>query len=139
MQLVSNVPASMRSLSNCTSVLKVGQAVGCVLTGLLSLTSFAQEPGLLTGLDIPTDTVTLPSGPTSNDPDRRSCQAQHEFGPTNFSATSNAIGSPNAASTNQTRVVLLRNDRCLTGRVRQLGDQVVIEIDSSARDCQTRQ
>lgn len=33
----------------------------------------------------------------------------------------------------QTRVVLLRNDRCLTGLVRQLGDQVVIEFDSNSR------
>ncbi len=29
--------------------------------------------------------------------------------------------------------MLLKNDRCLTGRVRQLGDQVIIEIDNSAR------
>lgn len=33
----------------------------------------------------------------------------------------------------RTRVVLLKNDRCLTGLVRQLGDQVMIEIDESAR------
>ncbi|MGN6132912.1 MAG: hypothetical protein ACTHOU_00375 [Aureliella sp.] len=31
------------------------------------------------------------------------------------------------------RVVLLKNDRCLSGVVRELGDQVVIEIDDGAR------
>lgn len=37
------------------------------------------------------------------------------------------------SSVEKSSVVLLKNDRCLTGQVRQLGDQVVIEIDSNAR------
>ena len=114
----------MRSLSSCTSVLKVGSAISFALIGLLASFAFTQEPqqpGLLTGISIPEQTVPLdfPAPPSQ--------VAPSVTGP-------NLPNVPRpVTSVNQQRVVLLKNDRCLTGRVRQLGDQVVIEIDSSAR------
>lgn len=120
----------MRSLSCCTNVLKVGRAISFVLIGLVTLNCLAQEPGgLLTGLDIPTQTVPLP--PPGQSPSDAGSGNAALLAPVESSA--NTTPSTTATSVNQTRVVLLKNDRCLTGRVRQLGDQVVIEIDSSAR------
>lgn len=121
----------MRSLSTCTSVLKVGMAISCLLIGPAISIATSQEPsGLLTGLDIPDPSVPLPLTVPSS------------IGTGSIGTGSTAVSTPAAtnqgpgpavSSVNQIRVVLLKNDRCLTGRVRQLGDQVVIEIDSSAR------
>ncbi len=40
---------------------------------------------------------------------------------------------PRVDALDNKQVVLLKNDRCITGVVRRIGDQVVIEIDSDAR------
>src|SRR5690349_18237921 len=44
-----------------------------------------------------------------------------------------AAEPPATGSVERARVVLLKNDHCLTGLVRQLGDQVVIEFDENSR------
>ncbi len=47
-------------------------------------------------------------------------------------APENLTSGLDFASVGKTRVVLLKNDRCLSGIVRQLGDKVVVEIDDGA-------
>ena len=77
---------------------------------------------------VPIENVPIENVPIENGPG---------YGPLQTAAdaalNTNQSAAPAATSVNQVRVVLLKNDRCLTGRVRQLGDQVFIEIDSSAR------
>ncbi|MCC6508408.1 MAG: hypothetical protein IT423_04830 [Pirellulaceae bacterium] len=53
--------------------------------------------------------------------------------PLNPGASQGSALSAPLGSTERPRVALLRNDRCLTGIIRQLGDSVVIEIASDAR------
>ncbi len=83
--------------------------------------ALAPEPAsLISGLEIPTQTIPVGMPVTAS----ATAQPYHGQGGQTVSP---------AASLNKTRVVLLKNDRCLTGRVRQLGDETVIEIDNSAR------
>ncbi len=122
----------MRSLSAYINVLKFVLAASVLLAGPALDDLFAQDqPGLINGLDIPalTEPLGLPQ------PGLAPLGAPVSSPSATNSATPSPAPSP-ATPLNQTRVVLLKNDRCLIGRVRQLGDQVVIEIDNSARIAQ---